>query len=81
MGQQVCSRSYVAQELELKALPALSVANVRELLLAAMPLPQLSSSQATRLVVKHLVNRSRLLEVAINPKARNGIKPNLTLSR
>jgi hypothetical protein len=49
----------LAQELELKALPALSVANVRELLLAAMPLPQLSSSQATRLVVKHLVNRSR----------------------
>jgi len=49
----------LAQELELKALPALSVANVRELLLAVMPLPQLSSSQATRLVVKHLVNRSR----------------------
>jgi SRSO17 transposase len=49
----------LAQELELKALPALSVANVRELLLAAMPLPQLSPDQATQLVVKHLVNRSR----------------------
>ena len=49
----------LAQELELKALPALSVANVRELLQATMPLPQLSPDQATQLVVKHLVNRSR----------------------
>jgi SRSO17 transposase len=49
----------LAGELELKVLPALSVANVRELLLATMPLPQLSPDQATQLVVKHLVNRSR----------------------
>jgi SRSO17 transposase len=49
----------LAQQLELTALPALSVANVRELLQAVMPLPQLSPEQATRLVVKHLVNRSR----------------------
>lgn len=47
------------QQLELAALPALSVANVRELLQAVMPLPQLSPEQATCLVVKHLVNRSR----------------------
>jgi SRSO17 transposase len=49
----------LAGELELKALPALSVANVRELLQATMPLPQLSPDQATHLVIKHLVNRSR----------------------
>lgn len=49
----------LAQQLELDMLPALSVANVRELLQATMPLPQLSPEQATRLVVKHLVNRSR----------------------
>jgi SRSO17 transposase len=49
----------LTQQLELDALPALSVANVRELLQATMPLPQLSPEQATRLVVKHLVNRSR----------------------
>ena len=47
------------QELELDALPALSVANVRELLIASMPLPDLSPDQATQLVVKHLINRSR----------------------
>jgi len=49
----------LAQQMELDVLPALSVANVRELLQATMPLPQLSPEQATRLVVKHLVNRSR----------------------
>jgi SRSO17 transposase len=49
----------LAQELELKALPALSVTNIRTLLQATMPLPQLSPDQATQLVVKHLVNRSR----------------------
>jgi SRSO17 transposase len=46
-------------QMELEALPALSVANVRELLQAVMPLPQLSPEQAIHLVVKHLVNRSR----------------------
>lgn len=49
----------LAQQLELTALPALSVANVRELLQAVMPLPQLSPEQATGLIVKHLINRSR----------------------
>jgi len=49
----------LARELGLNALPALSVANVRELLVATMPLPELSPDQATQLVVRHLVNRSR----------------------
>jgi SRSO17 transposase len=40
-------------------LPALSVANVREMLGAALPLPQLSSAQAVALVVYHLDNRTR----------------------
>lgn len=49
----------LSQQLQVEGLPALSVANVRGLLQAVMPLPQLSPEQATRLVVKHLVNRSR----------------------
>jgi SRSO17 transposase len=49
----------LAQQLEVEVLPALSMANVREMLQAVMPLQQLSPQQATRLVVKHLVNRSR----------------------
>jgi len=47
------------QQLELEALPALSTANVREMLRAVMPLPQLSPEEAQAQVVKHLVNRSR----------------------
>jgi SRSO17 transposase len=49
----------LSQQMQVEGLPALSVANVRELLQAVMPLPQLSPQQATRLVIKHLVNRSR----------------------
>lgn len=49
----------LAEQMKVEGLPTLSVANVRELLQAVMPLPRLSPEQATRLVVKHLVNRSR----------------------
>ncbi len=46
-------------EYETDALPHLSVANVRKLLLAAMPLPRLDPEQAVELVMEHLVNRTR----------------------
>lgn len=44
---------------EVEVLPQLSVGNVRELLRAAMPLPQLSPQEAAQLVATHLVNRTR----------------------
>jgi SRSO17 transposase len=44
---------------QVEVLPALSVANVRELLRAALPLPQLSPAQAAALVIQHLDNRTR----------------------
>jgi predicted Co/Zn/Cd cation transporter (cation efflux family) len=44
---------------EVEVLPQLSVGNVRELLRAAMPLPQLSPQEAAQLVTTHLVNRTR----------------------
>ena len=47
------------RELETDVLPALSVANVRTLLRAAMPLRQMSEMQATDLVIEHLLNRAR----------------------
>jgi SRSO17 transposase len=40
-------------------LPDLSVANVRAMLRAAMPLPDLTADRAAALVVEHLVNRTR----------------------
>lgn len=43
---------------EVDVLPLLSISNVRELLRAAMPLPQLSTEEAADLVVKHLINRT-----------------------
>ncbi len=46
-------------EFETTVLPRLSMANVREMLRAAMPLPQLTPDEATNLVVRHLVNRAR----------------------
>lgn len=44
---------------EVDVLPKLSIANVRELLRASMPLPQLSPEEAANLVVVHLINRIR----------------------
>ncbi len=40
-------------------LPPLSVANLRALLLAVLPLPQFSPRQAAAFVIRHLVNRTR----------------------
>ncbi len=50
---------HLLQRYETELLPNLSVANVRTLLRAAMPLPQLNPVQAAHLVVKHLDNRTR----------------------
>jgi SRSO17 transposase len=47
------------QQLEIELLPALSTANVREMLRTVFPLPQLSPEEAQAQVVKHLVTRSR----------------------
>ncbi|MCL0065051.1 hypothetical protein M1N84_04080, partial [Dehalococcoidia bacterium] len=48
----------LARQLEVEILPDLSVANVRELLRAALPLNQFSLEEATGLVVKHLFHRA-----------------------
>jgi SRSO17 transposase len=44
---------------EVEVLPQLSVSNMRELLRAAMPVPQLSPQDAAELVTTHLVNRTQ----------------------
>ena len=49
----------LARQLEVEVLPALSTANVRELLKAVLPLPQLTPQEATELVITHLINRAR----------------------
>jgi hypothetical protein len=57
--------------MELEALPVLSMSNVREMLQAVLPLKRLSPKQATRLVVKHLVNRSRSTRSRWKAQRRN----------
>jgi len=55
-----CSRDPgLIQQFEIQILPALSTSNVRTLLKAVLPLPELSKEEARRQVVRHLVNRSR----------------------
>ena len=49
----------LTEDYEIDVLPALSMANVRELLRATLPLRQLSPLEAANLVVKHLDNRTR----------------------
>jgi hypothetical protein len=47
------------RRLEVELLPALSTANVRELLRAVLPVPHLTPDQARQLVATHLVRRAR----------------------
>src|SRR5499427_9326940 len=61
----------LARQLEVEVLPALSTANVRELLKAVLPLPQLTPQQATELVITHLVNRAR----STSSRLRCQVKP------
>jgi hypothetical protein len=49
----------LAQQLAVDVLPALSMANIRVLLRAAMPLPQLTPEEAVTLVAEHFVSRTR----------------------
>lgn len=48
----------LATQLEVELLPALSTANLRELLKAVLPLPSLSPEQAIDLVISHLLRRA-----------------------
>ena len=57
---------------EMEVLPKLSTANVRELLRAVLPLPQLSPEEATERVVEHLINRSRSRKSRLNKQSRDG---------
>jgi SRSO17 transposase len=47
-----------ARQLAVEVLPALSTANVRELLKAVLPVPHFTPEEATDLIITHLVNRA-----------------------
>jgi SRSO17 transposase len=58
-GQRYTRDPSLAQQFELEVLPALSMANFRLLLRAAMPLPQPTPEEAVAQVIEGLVNRTR----------------------
>jgi SRSO17 transposase len=67
-----CHRDPTLQsELEIEVLPALSTANVCELLRAVLPLPELSLDQARAHIAQHLVNRSRSKAARLRHQAKN----------
>src|SRR5215813_12917858 len=61
----------LAHQLEVEVLPALSTANVRELLKAVLPLPQLTPAEAMDLVITHLINRAR----STSSRLKSQVKP------
>ncbi len=58
-AQTVTRDPELVHEFGVEVLPRLSTANVRELLRAVLPLPQLTPKEATDLVMTHLINRTR----------------------
>ena len=65
----------LAQQLAVDVLPPLSMANIRLLLRAAMPLPQPAPEEAVRLVAEHFVNRTRSRASRLR-RQRATFKPN-----
>ena len=58
-SQQYAPDPALLVQLEVERLPTLSMANVRELLRAVMPLPQLTPEATSRHVMTHLFQRTR----------------------
>ena len=65
----------LARQFTVDVLPALSMANIRLLLRAAMPLPQPTPEEAVGLVVEHFVNRTRSRASRLR-RQRAAFKPN-----
>ena len=61
----------LARQFELEILPALSTANVRDLLMSVLPVPQLTPESARQLIVTHLVNRARSTSSRLRDQAHN----------
>jgi SRSO17 transposase len=61
----------LVHQLQVEVLPALSTANVRELLKAVLPLPQLTPAEAIDLVITHLIHRAR----STSSRLKSQVKP------
>jgi SRSO17 transposase len=70
-GQMYTRDPALARQLAVAALPALSTANVRELLKAVLPVPQLTPAEAMDLVITHLIHRAR----STSSRLKSQVKP------
>lgn len=61
----------LTRQLELEMLPALSTANVRELLKAVLPLPRLTPKEAVQVVMQMLVDRARSTRSRLKAQSRH----------
>jgi hypothetical protein len=61
----------LAHQWQVEVLPALATANVRELLTAVVPLPQLTPTEAMDLVITPLINRAR----STSSRLKSQVKP------
>lgn len=62
----------LAEELEVERLPSLSMANIRELLRAVLPMKRLSPDQAISLVIQHLTDRAQSTQCRLRAQGKNG---------
>ncbi|MDY6845965.1 MAG: hypothetical protein SVP52_02385 [Chloroflexota bacterium] len=63
----------LGKELKVEKLPSLSMANIRELLRAVLPLERLSPDQAIRLVIQQLIDRARSTQCRLIAQQNSGI--------
>lgn len=64
----------LARELKVKKLPALSMANIRELIRAVLPLKRLSPDQAIGLVIQQLIDRARSTQCRLLSQQNSGLR-------
>lgn len=64
----------LAEQFAIEVLPALSTANVRDLLMSVLPVPQLTPARARQLVVTHLVNRARSTSSRLRENTARGVQ-------
>ena len=71
VGAQLSPRDpALAHQLEGEVLPALSTANVRELLTAVLPVPQLTPAEAIDIGITHLIHRARSTSSRLKSQAK-----------
>ena len=72
-AQNCPPNSALGSLLEVDRIPALSMSNIRELLRAVMPLPQLTPEQATEHIIQHLYGRTMSRKSRLNKRAQRQI--------